>query len=37
MSHWSGKTRTERPAPSPDPGPTLDDYLEAFLTLLPSG
>ena len=35
MSHPSGKTRTRSPPPPPNPGPTADDYLEAFLTLLP--
>ena len=35
MSHPSGKTRTRSPAPPPNPGPSADDYLEAFLTLLP--
>ena len=36
MSHPSGKTRTKRPAPPPNSGPTADDYLEEFLTLLPT-
>ena len=35
ISHRSGKARTKRPAPPPNPGPTPDDYLEALLTLLP--
>ena len=35
MSHPSEKTRTRSPAPPPNPGPSADDYLEAFLTLLP--
>ncbi len=35
MSHPSRKTRTRGPAPPPNPGPTADDYLDAFLTLLP--
>lgn len=35
LSHPSGHTRTRSPAPPSNPGPTADDYLEAFLTFLP--